>query len=129
MESASDCEFSSSGSYFTFSPAWEKMARRAYREIESDIPRLDMDDMIGEAIRTVGPQSSDPWSYFDALADIPTTVLWGLMSDILTRDIVEKMHARKSDLTVVEIPNRGHVPLLDEPESLAGIHDLLAKLP
>ena len=105
------------------------MARRAYREIESDIPRLDMDDMIGEAIRTVGPQSSDPWSYFDALADIPTTVLWGLMSDILTRDIVEKMHARKSDLTVVEIPNRGHVPLLDEPESLAGIHDLLAKLP
>jgi len=108
---------------------WNKMAWRAYREIENDVPRLDMDDMIGEAIRTVGPQSSDPWPYFDALANMPVTVLWGAMSDILTEDIVEKMRARKSDLEVVEVPNRGHVPLLDEPECIAAIDAFLARVP
>ena len=99
------------------------------REIESDVPRLDIDEMIGEAIRTVGPQSSDPWPFFDALADVPVTLLWGVMSDILTEDIVEKMKARKSDLEVVAIPNRGHVPLLDEPEAIEGIEDLLKQVP
>ncbi len=108
---------------------WQKMAWRAYREIESEVPRLGMDDMIGEAIRTVKPQSDDPWPFFDALAEVPTTLLWGLMSDILTQDIVEKMQARKPDLEVVEVPNRGHVPLLDEPECVAGIDALLAKVP
>ncbi len=108
---------------------WRRMAWRAYREIESDVPRLDMDNMIGEAIRTVKPQSDDPWPFFEALADVPTTLLWGVMSDMLTRDIVDKMQARKPDLQVVEVPNRGHVPLLDEPESVAGIDELLAKVP
>jgi pimeloyl-ACP methyl ester carboxylesterase len=108
---------------------WKKMAWRAYREVDNDVPRLDMDDMIGEAIRTVGPQGSDPWSYFDALAEIPTTVLWGEMSDILTVDIIEKMKARKPDLAVVKVPNRGHVPLLDEPECVTGIDELLARVP
>ena len=108
---------------------WQKMAWRAYREIESEVPRLDMDDMIGEAIRTVKPQSDDPWPFFDALAGVPTTLLWGVMSDILTQDIVEKMQSRKPDLKVVEVPNRGHVPLLDEPECIAGIDALLAKVP
>ncbi len=108
---------------------WKKMAWRAYREIESDVPRLDMDHMIGEAIRNVTPQSEDPWPYFDALAHVPTTLLWGVMSDILTSDIVEKMKTRKPDLVVVEVPNRGHVPQLDEPECVAGIDDLLARVP
>ncbi|MDJ0700467.1 MAG: alpha/beta hydrolase [Woeseiaceae bacterium] len=108
---------------------WQKMAWRAYREVESEVPRLDMDDMIGEAIRTVKPQSDDPWPFFDALANVPTTLLWGLMSDILTKDIVKKMQARKPDLEVVQVPNRGHVPLLDEPECIAGIDALLAKVP
>lgn len=107
---------------------WEKMAWRAYRDDEEGRPRLDMDPHVGTAIREVGPQKGDPWALFDALADIPTVLLWGVMSDILTRDIVEKMQARKPDLEVVEVPNRGHVPLLDEPECLDAINALLDRV-
>lgn len=104
---------------------WERLTRHGYRENEHGVPHLDMDPNIGEAVRTVGPQKGDPWELFDAFGDTPVTLLWGAMSDILTKDIVDKMTARKMDLKVVEVPNRGHVPLLDEPECLAAIDALL----
>ncbi len=100
---------------------WKKMAWRAYREDENGVPRLDIDNNIGEAVRKVGPQKGDPWELFDALSDKPVTLLWGVMSDILTQDIIDKMLTRKPDLNVIAVPNRGHVPLLDEPECLAAI--------
>lgn len=107
---------------------WKKMAWRAYREGEDGVPRLDMDANIGEAVRKVGPQKGDPWELFDALAETPVTLLWGVMSDILTKDIIDKMTVRKPDLQVVPVPNRGHVPLLDEPECLAAIDALLERV-
>lgn len=100
---------------------WAKMAWRAYREDEHGVPQLDIDNMIGEAVRKVGPQKGDPWALFDAMRDIPVMLLWGVMSDILTSDIIDKMTARKPDLTVTPVPHRGHVPLLDEPECIEAI--------
>ena len=107
---------------------WLKLARKAYREDETGVPRLDMDNNIGKAVREVGAQKGDPWALFDSFGDAPVTVLWGVMSDILTEDIVEKMKVRKPDLNVVPVPNRGHVPLLDEPECLAAIDEFLERV-
>lgn len=107
---------------------WKKMAWRAYREDEQGIPRLDMDANIGEAVRKVGAQKGDPWELFDSFGEKPVTVLWGVMSDILTEDIVEKMKTRKPDLNVVPVANRGHVPLLNEPECTAAIDLILERV-
>jgi pimeloyl-ACP methyl ester carboxylesterase len=104
---------------------WRRMARKAYRDDADGVPRLDIDNNIGRAIREVGPQTGDPWVLFTALADVPTMLLWGELSDILTRDIIDKMVAAKPDLDVVLVPNRGHAPLLDEPESVAAIDRFL----
>jgi len=98
-----------------------RLAHNAYREIESDTPCLDMDVNIGRAVREVGAQKGDPWAFFAALRNTPTTLLWGQLSDILTSDIIDKMIAAKPDLTVIPVADRGHVPLLDEPECLAAI--------
>lgn len=100
---------------------WRRMAWKAYREDGKGVPRLDIDANIGRAIRESAPTSADPWALFAALADVRTMLLWGALSDILTRDIIDKMLAVKPDLEVVEVPDRGHAPLLDEPESLAAI--------
>jgi len=107
---------------------WQKMAWRGYRENAEGIPELDIDRNIGEAVRRIGPQKGDPWALFDSLKDTPVLLLWGVMSDILTKDIVDKMKARKPDLEVAAIPNRGHAPLLDEPESLAAIDNFLQRV-
>jgi pimeloyl-ACP methyl ester carboxylesterase len=104
---------------------WRRMARKAYRDDADGVPRLDIDNNIGRAIREVGAQTGDPWAFFAALADVPTMLLWGELSDVLTRDIIDKMLATKPDLDVVPVPNRGHTPLLDEPESMAAIDRFL----
>ncbi|MCR9097198.1 MAG: alpha/beta hydrolase [bacterium] len=105
-----------------------KLARRTYREDAKGIPRLDIDVEIGRAVRELPPADGDPWRLFAAIGDKPITVLWGVLSDILSRDIVERMRAEKPDLEVLEVPNRGHVPLLDEPECLAAIEAFLDRV-
>ena len=107
---------------------WRKMAWRAYREDDNGVPRLDMDNNIGEAVRNVGPQKGDPWELFTSFGDKPVTLLWGVNSDILTKDIIDRMVERKPDLEVVPVANRGHVPLLDEPECIAAIDSYLERL-
>lgn len=107
---------------------WDRMVWKAYRTDENGVPRLDFDPNIGRAVREVGAQTDDPWQAFAGLAGVPTTLLWGVRSDILTRDIIDKMLAAKPDLNVVEVPNRGHVPLLDEPECLAAIDTMLDRI-
>lgn len=105
-----------------------RMAHRAFREIECEVPRLDMDVNIGRAVREVGPQKGDPWALFAALQKTPTTLLWGELSDILTSDIIDKMKMAKPDLKVFPVADRGHVPLLDEPECLAAIDALIQEV-
>lgn len=107
---------------------WQKMAWRGYRENAEGIPELDIDSKIGEAVREIGPQKGDPWALFDTLKDTPVQLFWGQISDILTEDIVDKMKVRKEDLEVISVPDRGHVPLLDEPECLAAIDGFLQRV-
>jgi len=107
---------------------WARFVRRGYREDENGIPKLDMDVNIGTAVREIGPQQGDPWEMFDAFNGIPVTVLHGIMSDILTREITDRMKARQPHLKVVHVANRGHVPLLDEPECIAAIDDILGQV-
>jgi len=107
---------------------WRKMARRAYRESDDGIPRLDIDPGIGEAVRVVGPQTLDPWQAFDALRETPLLVLRGAMSDILSEATLKRMQERNPDLTAVTVPDRGHVPLLNEPECISAIENFIRSL-
>jgi len=107
---------------------WRKMARRAYRDGEDGIPKLDMDPAIGRAVRELGPQGGDPWQVFDALRGTPLLVLRGELSDILSADTLERMKKRHPDLKAVTVSNRGHAPLLDEPESVAAIDSFIGDL-
>ncbi|MEQ8206251.1 MAG: alpha/beta hydrolase [Woeseia sp.] len=107
---------------------WEQLVRCSYRENSDGVPMLDMDPMIGEAARSVGTGLDDPWQLFDGLRDIPTLVLQGALSDILTDSIVARMKQRKADLQHVVVPDRGHVPLLNEAASLEAIDHFLENL-
>ncbi|MBT8097731.1 MAG: alpha/beta hydrolase [Woeseia sp.] len=107
---------------------WQHLVRRSYRENEKGVPVLDMDPQIGEAARKVTTSLDDPWKIYEALENIPTMVVHGALSDILTDEIVEKMQKHKPDLQHVLVKNRGHVPLLDEPECVAAIDKFLEDL-
>lgn len=83
------------------------------------------DAMIGQAGAGEAP---DLWQLFDGLRDIPLAVLRGANSDLLSVETLSEMKARHPDMIAAEIPDRGHVPFLDEPEALETIHALLRRL-
>jgi pimeloyl-ACP methyl ester carboxylesterase len=90
---------------------------------------LNYDPRIRDNIEaTAGQAAPDMWPLFDALAGLPVAVVRGANSDLLTPATVAEMRARRPDLIVAEVPDRGHVPFLDEPESLAALSALMARV-
>ncbi len=80
------------------------------------------DALIGQAGTGDAP---DLWLMFDALRDLPLAVIRGANSDLLSAQTVAKMKARHPGLITATVPDRGHVPFLDEPQALGAIHALL----
>ncbi len=70
----------------------------------------------------------DLWPLFDALPGLPLALIRGANSDLLTPETVAKMRARRPDMAFAEVPDRAHIPFLDEPEAVALIRSFLAGL-
>ena len=106
---------------------WETLARRWFREADGGIG-LTYDPRLRDAVETGSAQpAADLWPLFDVLEGVPLAVVRGANSDLLTAETVARMRERRPDLIVAEVPDRGHVPFLDEPEALAALEALLAR--
>lgn len=71
----------------------------------------------------------DLWPLFDALAGLPLALIRGANSNLLSRKTAQQMQTRRPDMIYAEIPDRGHVPFLDEPGALAALQTWCAALP
>jgi pimeloyl-ACP methyl ester carboxylesterase len=60
----------------------------------------------------------DAWPLFDACAGMPMAVIRGENSDLLSAQTVAEMALRHPGLISATVPDRAHVPFLDEPEAL-----------
>jgi pimeloyl-ACP methyl ester carboxylesterase len=110
--------------------AWERIAKRSYREDEAGMPALDVDPMVGEALRAAPAASTggDLWPLFESLKTLPMLAIRGALSDILSVAVFERMQREHPGLKALSVGNRGHVPLLDEPECVQAIDEFLAAL-
>jgi len=83
-------------------------------------------DAVVEASESAVP--SDPWPMFDAIAPLPCAVIHGENSDLLSAATVEEMARRHPDLIVAHVPDRAHIPFLDEPEALVALNRWLERM-
>lgn len=109
---------------------WLAMAKRLYRLNSGGRIVLDYDMKIAEPIRAMGSETGvDMWPVMPAFRGIPTLLLRGARSDLLSEANARRM-AREigENAELVTVPDVGHAPVLDEPDSIAAIDRLLARV-
>jgi pimeloyl-ACP methyl ester carboxylesterase len=104
---------------------WEKIARLSYRSNAHGLPEEDADPRIAEPLRNTAAAAPTLWPLWGALAALPVLVIRGANSDILSVATLARMRHEKPDLKALTVANRGHAPLLDEPECLTAIDEFL----
>jgi len=63
----------------------------------------------------------DLWPLWDATAGLPVALIRGANSDLLSQPCTDEMRRRRPDMIFASVPDRAHIPFLDEPESLAAL--------
>jgi len=106
---------------------WLDYAHRGYRENAAGIPVPDVDPKISEALRNPATAPSNLWPLYAQIKGVPMLVIRGALSDLLSAATVERMAREKPDVEYITVANRGHAPLLNEPECLAAIDAFLAR--
>ena len=106
---------------------WMRTARQRYIEDADGKVKLDYDLSIAKTFSRTAA-TLDQWSFLRRLKDIPTLVIRGSLSDILSRETTEHMQEAVPRLEVVEVANRGHTPNLEEPAAQDAITRFLGGL-
>lgn len=105
---------------------WLADAMRHYRRTPEGMV-VNYDPELREAFLAAfsGP-SPDLWPFFDLCAGMPLALVRGANSDLLSEGKAQLMFDRRPDMIRGVVPDRAHVPWLDEPEALAVIREWIA---
>jgi pimeloyl-ACP methyl ester carboxylesterase len=101
--------------------AWLDYARSGYRENAAGVPVPDMDPKISQAFANPSTAPGNLWPLFAKIRGVPMLVIRGALSDLLSAATVARMVRENPEVEELTVANRGHTPLLDEPECLSAI--------
>ncbi len=93
---------------------WVKFAQRTFRQTSDGRWALDYDPNIARALMELGP-APDLWPAFESLKNTPTLIIRGMLSDLLTPPIIDKMRDVHPSFQYTEVPRVGHAPMMTEP--------------
>lgn len=104
---------------------WLEEAQRQSVEIEGGL-KIPYDPALRHAfLKAFDGPPVDLWPLFDSLASLPVALIRGQNSDLLSVDTATELQRRRPDMIFASVPDRAHIPFLDEPESLTAIHAFL----
>ena len=108
---------------------WIDEAKRQFRQGAEGL-EITYDPRLRDATEAMAQEGGTPdlWPLFEALKGKPTALIWGLNSYLLKESTVAEMQARNPEMIVGRVPDRGHVPLLNEPEAVAALNMWLGQL-
>lgn len=107
---------------------WAQEVMLHYRAAPDGLD-ITYDPALRDAVLNNGAQPvPDLWPFFDALEGLPTALIRGANSDLLTPATSDEMRRRRPDMIFADVPDRGHVPFLDEPAALDALRAWIAQL-
>ncbi|MFK7880017.1 alpha/beta fold hydrolase [Roseobacter sp.] len=107
---------------------WMEEAHKHFRNTKNGL-EITYDPKLRDAIEALGAQAApDLWPYFDAVEGLPIACVRGENSDLLSAETLSEMERRRPDMISVTVPNRGHIPFLDEPEAVAALQTWIERL-
>ena len=102
------------------------------------IHRLRIDALVADYIHCIDEDRLEEWpDYFTADGrykvitrenfdlGLPVALIRGANSDLLTRRTAAKMQAHHPEMIFAEVPDRAHIPFLDESESIVAVTEWL----
>lgn len=97
---------------------WAEQADIIYKEVKGKLVTR-YDPKLLNTVKAISPDVPLPdlWPQFRGLRAIPVLLIYGRLSDLINRQIVEKMHRVHPVMTAVEIENEGHAPMLRDRKS------------
>ena len=106
---------------------WEKMARDVFGERKGR-PARGFDRRLAKMLRKINLSRPVPdlWPQFIALGQMPAFVLRGANSDVLSAETLEAMIECHPNLRAMTVPDQGHAPVLQEPETVEAIGSFFA---
>lgn len=110
---------------------WLAMAKRLMVLSSNGRIVFDYDMKIAEPFAAVGVDGDntvDMWPGVDALAGKPVLLVRGQLSDLLGVETLQRMQQHLPDAEAVTVARVGHAPTLEEPEAIAAIDRLLARI-
>lgn len=106
---------------------WAQESEKHFRQTDTGLV-INYDPELRTAfVEAMKADLGDAWPLFDALAGKPVALIRGANSDLLSYETAVEMQNRRPDIIFANVPDRGHVPFLDEPESLSAIRAFLER--
>lgn len=107
---------------------WLADARKHYEEVDGRL-QIRYDPALREAfLAAFEGDAPDLWPLWAATAGMPVAAIRGANSDLLSRASFRKMQEQRRDGIYAEVPDRAHIPWLDEVESVEVIRLWLERL-
>ncbi|MEM9971857.1 MAG: alpha/beta hydrolase [Pseudomonadota bacterium] len=108
---------------------WREEVEKHYKEGPQSL-EITYDPALRDAVlATADAPLPDLWPLFDALDGVPLALVRGANSTLLSKATADEMARRRPDMIRADVPDRGHVPFLDEPEALSAIRAWVEALP
>ena len=118
---AEDLARSSPGFANVSASRWLEEAQK-HAKPAADGLRITYDPALRDGLTAaLAAPAADAWPLFDACAGLPMAVIRGANSDLLSAETLAEMARRHPGLITATVPDRAHVPFLDEAESIAAL--------
>ncbi|MEL6102191.1 MAG: alpha/beta hydrolase [Pseudomonadota bacterium] len=108
---------------------WRRYAERLWVEKPGGLDNR-YDAALRRAVleQSASGAAPDLWPMFNAVAKLPHGLIRGANSNILSAKTAAEMQSEAPGMVYAEVPGRGHVPFLNEPEAISALNTWMEQM-